>query len=110
MRPEKSNRQIFTTNCFDHTILNMEYQTCRLVLKALDNHKTVAEASFALGISNRTLLRYKKIWDIQLTVGFSRSNSKKSHYISKDPYDLFNVKEITPIEEIIKKYEDYEKN
>jgi hypothetical protein len=47
-------------------ILNIEYHTKRLVLKALNQEETIETAATKLNISVRTLHRYKVVWNIQL--------------------------------------------
>lgn len=47
-------------------ILNIDYHTCRLMVKALNKHRTRAAAAAAMGISERNLYRLKKRYGIKL--------------------------------------------
>ena len=45
-------------------ILNIEYHTRRLILKALNSSRTHVEAANKLGITDRTLYKMKKEYNI----------------------------------------------
>jgi len=47
-------------------ILNIDYHTCRLMVKALNKFRTKAAAAKAMGISERNLYRLKKRYGIKL--------------------------------------------
>ena len=48
----------------DQEILNIDYHVKNLVLKALNKYPTVEQSAAALGVSLRTLLRYKQTYGI----------------------------------------------
>jgi hypothetical protein len=53
-------------------ILNIEYHVKRLVLLALNKSARQFEAAKLLGVSERTLARYKK----QFNIGYSKRNDE----------------------------------
>jgi hypothetical protein len=46
-------------------ILNIEYHTIRLIVKALNRCKTMEEAAAELGVHSRSLYSYKRIYGIK---------------------------------------------
>lgn len=49
----------------EQEILNIEYHTKRLILKALNQERTVRDAADSLGISERTLYFHMKQYNIK---------------------------------------------
>lgn len=50
-------------------ILNIEYHTIRLMVKALNKHKTIAKAAKALGMAERLVYNKKQVYDIKRVDG-----------------------------------------
>lgn len=57
-------RMASCTSATTEETLNIEYHVKRKVLKALNKFPTVEKASHALGLTARTLYRYKHQWSI----------------------------------------------
>ena len=47
-------------------ILNIDYNTCKLMVKTLNKYRTKTAAAAAMGISERNLYRLKKRYGIKL--------------------------------------------
>ncbi len=45
-------------------ILNLDYNRCRLILKSLNTSKTINEAAIKCGLSKRTMITWKKNYNI----------------------------------------------
>ena len=58
--------------------LNIEYHTKILLIKALDISKTIGEAAYLLGVSDRTVWRYIKTYKV------SKDQQTKKHYFRPD--------------------------
>jgi hypothetical protein len=77
----------------EEEILNIEYHTKRLVLKALNQEETIEAAANQLNISVRTLHRYKVKYNIQLVKDQYQIIEKQKH---ENTYSGCPVSDVLP--------------